>query len=381
MIYGYSELGGMPWEIVLKRFRAEHGPGAFPTVQACYERIRAFVNEPRFKIDEGATESLIRFSIEVIEVVRDSVADLPEGQREVNSIQELIEREIREYGEIEGTIEYVSPDLATFTKDAEDIIQSVVESVFEDIEYKPPSELLPKFAALVFAALNSPYMSDFMSGLVVFGYGETELFPQLYEVAFDCLPFGQLRTMFIDQTNVLHDGAAIYPLAEREVMDSVLRGVTPHLHEMFVETASVIASEVAERIINDNVKEDERTVSIALARKVITEVIENFGEISEEYIKDTYVYGMVETIDNMPKEDIAVLAEALVEITALRIKTSRDIESVAGPVDVCLITKGDGLIWIKRKHYFDLAKNLQYLYRRYGVPVAVPLHGGDDGAE
>jgi hypothetical protein len=32
-------------------------------------------------------------------------------------------------------------------------------------------------------------------------------------------------------------------------------------------------------------------------------------------------------------------------------------ETVGGPIDVAVITKGDGLIWIKRKHYFDKELN------------------------
>ena len=35
-------------------------------------------------------------------------------------------------------------------------------------------------------------------------------------------------------------------------------------------------------------------------------------------------------------------------------------ESVGGPVDVAIFSKGDGFIWIKRKHYFAPALNRCY---------------------
>ena len=35
-------------------------------------------------------------------------------------------------------------------------------------------------------------------------------------------------------------------------------------------------------------------------------------------------------------------------------------ESVGGPVDVAVISKGDGFIWIKRKHYFDPSLNSHF---------------------
>ncbi len=59
----------------------------------------------------------------------------------------------------------------------------------------------------------------------------------------------------------------------------------------------------------------------------------------------------------MPREELALLAEALINLTALRRRASRDAETVGGPTDVAVITKGDGFIWIKRKHYFDAKCN------------------------
>ena len=379
MIYGYSELGGMPWELLLKMFRQEHGDDGFLTVEACYRRLREFFDDSRFKLERGALESLIRFSIEIIEFVKDRVEDIAAEDRSAESIIATIEREAKEYRELEGSIDFDGPDLDKFSKDATDIIEPVVDQVFSDIDLTVPRETIPEFAKLVHTALNSSYLSDYETGLVVFGFGSQELFPQLFEVRFDSTPFGVIRSRFRRKTDIIADGPGIFPLAEREVMDTVIQGISTHLQEVAVETASVIANEVAERIIEDNLPSDEHVVAKELAKRLIAERIKDYDEALDDYIGGTYVWEMVDTIENMPKEDIAVLAEALVEITALRIKTSGDIESVSGPVDVCVITKGDGLIWIKRKHYFDLAKNLQYLHRRYGIlPSVVPMEGADD---
>jgi hypothetical protein len=34
-----------------------------------------------------------------------------------------------------------------------------------------------------------------------------------------------------------------------------------------------------------------------------------------------------------------------------------DTETVGGPIDVAIITKGDGFVWVKRKPKFDLQLN------------------------
>ena len=42
-------------------------------------------------------------------------------------------------------------------------------------------------------------------------------------------------------------------------------------------------------------------------------------------------------------------------------------ETVGGPVDVAVITKNEGLVWIKRKLFFDPGLNSRYLQRQAGL--------------
>ena len=72
----------------------------------------------------------------------------------------------------------------------------------------------------------------------------------------------------------------------------------------------------------------------------------------------------------MPKSELPAVAEALVGLQSLKRKVSEEHETVGGPIDVALISKGDGFIWIKRKHYFDPAINPHYFQR---------FKGGNDG--
>lgn len=47
------------------------------------------------------------------------------------------------------------------------------------------------------------------------------------------------------------------------------------------------------------------------------------------------------------------MAESLVNLTKFRLRVSPERETVSGPIDVALISKGDGFVWLKRKHYFQ----------------------------
>jgi len=71
----------------------------------------------------------------------------------------------------------------------------------------------------------------------------------------------------------------------------------------------------------------------------------------------------MDVVESMPKEELAVLAEALINLTALHRRTSQYAETVGGPTDVAVISKGDGFIWVKRKHYFDAKYNPAFVTR------------------
>ena len=61
---------------------------------------------------------------------------------------------------------------------------------------------------------------------------------------------------------------------------------------------------------------------------------------------------------------MAELAETLIMLQSLKEKVTQPTESVGGPIDVAIITKGDGFVWIKRKHYFDPTLNPRFFLRQ-----------------
>ena len=83
----------------------------------------------------------------------------------------------------------------------------------------------------------------------------------------------------------------------------------------------------------------------------------------DEYIQENYIQKLMVTVSMLEKDDLAEMAESLVKMTCLKRHVTTDEESVGGPVDVAVITKGDGFVWIKRKHYFQAELNHHYFER------------------
>ena len=85
--------------------------------------------------------------------------------------------------------------------------------------------------------------------------------------------------------------------------------------------------------------------------------IQTFINLSQQAQANHYTAPFVNSVASLEKEDLSDFAESLITLTSLKRKVSPDQETVGGPVDVMVISKGDGIIWMKRKHYFDAEKN------------------------
>jgi hypothetical protein len=55
----------------------------------------------------------------------------------------------------------------------------------------------------------------------------------------------------------------------------------------------------------------------------------------------------------------------VVSSTSFKRKVTTATETVGGPIDVVVISKEDGFIWVKRKHYFKAEPNPQFFCNDY----------------
>src|SRR5262249_30288512 len=72
---------------------------------------------------------------------------------------------------------------------------------------------------------------------------------------------------------------------------------------------------------------------------------------------------VMSNIQALPKDELGAMAEAFVNLTKFRRRVTIDRETVGGPIDVAVITNGDGFVWVKRKHYFNAELNPRFLAR------------------
>lgn len=68
-----------------------------------------------------------------------------------------------------------------------------------------------------------------------------------------------------------------------------------------------------------------------------------------DFIQSEYINGLPDTVETFGVDDMTNMAESLIFITNLQRPITAAKEPVGGPVDVAVITKADGFVWVKHK--------------------------------
>ena len=159
-------------------------------------------------------------------------------------------------------------------------------------------------------------------------------------------------------------GAAIASFAQTDMAITLMRGIAPDLSEECYKFYG--------KSIDEFKTELSAQLQAAGAPQALLDIInaidvankaQKYRDGIEDFIKINHTDKLLEAIGYLSKEDLADIAENMVSMTYLNRRFTSQEESVGGPVDVAVITKGDGFVWIKRKHYFDASINQQFFER------------------
>ena len=195
------------------------------------------------------------------------------------------------------------------------------------------------------------------SGLVFTGYGEEEIYPSIYPCEIGCIINGVLAvrpqpSVQINNTN----HASICPFAQTDVMHTILSGISPQVQSIYANSIAMTIQSFIGQLATTIGSTDPKLAS-QIQSISIEPFVQSFMNLSQQAQRVQYTAPFVNSVEGLEKEDLSDFAESLITLTSLKRKVSPDQETVGGPVDVMVISKGDGIIWMKRKHYFDAGKN------------------------
>lgn len=191
------------------------------------------------------------------------------------------------------------------------------------------------------------------TGIVFVGYGDDELFPSLIPIYVSGIVDGRIRYTFSrdEEEHIgIDNESAICPFAQCDVMMTVMKGISPALREKVDVATGEAVSQAKDRMIEAMKAAGVDADTIAKVQETdLKEVTDKHGEQIQDFIQTEYVNGLVDTVEAFGVDDMANMAESLISITNLQRHITASEESVGGPVDVAVITKADGFVWVKHK--------------------------------
>jgi len=191
-------------------------------------------------------------------------------------------------------------------------------------------------------------------GIVITGFGEADVFPKFIEYEIQGKIKNRLKCREIEKLSISYSNkACIRPFAQASEIDSFITGIHPKLSRKAGEDTSNILKEFT-NFINEIIEDNDKYKSVhdtinEIREKILTKYEEEF----KEYVISEHVIPVYEIISVLPKDELAIMAETLVNLEKFKKRITIESETVGGPIDVAVISKGDGFIWIKRKHYFN----------------------------
>jgi hypothetical protein len=372
-IFGNAHLDNVPWELALKLFRATLNAQA--PLSSCRDYLTALIgyltnSQPLFPANYlGGAFKINRF-VEaarwVLEVAGEAAPAVLDTNAQAAARQQAWQQvlpnlQTRYAGMpvhpglpaadyqtelantaalvVELTAQLAAPAFAAVGIAPQDLAALSVEAI-----YKEPTQFLSS------------------TGLVVGGYGADEIFP-----SYKCVDiYGHVGTalLVVDESDyaVTHDnGAWIQAFAKSSMIDMFTRGYDFTLWQ--------IIGNHSEQKLNGLVDE-LRAAGVVVPPAVADPAVQKMkADFSQAWIGENLARNhapLRRVLDGLGIGEMADLAETLLTLESLKERVTSPSESVGGPIDVAAITKGEGLVWIKRKHFFDPALNLRYVNRIHG---------------
>lgn len=367
-IYNNAQFMGIPWETLIKEYRKQLGEKNFEYLE---EYKDDFFNWLKLNNFFSSTEngdflfmdflSFIQTALnDVLRNTRGSTDDLENNLTKY--LENYINNEIPNHKEIEclKTLEK-----SKFSSQLKKLIPSILLVLKQNFGKEFNTKEFNKSAIdAYFQYLKHDQFLQF-TGLIFTGFGEKELFPQLIPVNVSIVVNNLLRYE-VDQQKVgkINQGnnACIAPFAQTDVIDTILQGISPELSQLSGNVFGDFLNSFLLELKGINGMPD--AVKQQLDKMNVKEYIRRYQSQFNNIVGNRYVSPLMGAVAQLSKEDLAEMAESLVYLTYLKRRFTMAEESVGGPVDIAVITKGDGFIWIKRKHYFDPELN-QSFFQKY----------------
>jgi len=357
-MYNNTELISVPWEVMIKEYRRFLGDNKYPHLKDYVRDFFKFLSDHNYyTTEEEQVKHLYDQFIGYIDAIAYEIQrDLKDGENfESKYIKHLINLQSQLEEGRKPNESMADLTLENFASRCEEGINLTIGEIKkiskQDIDKGVITDLLYSVFCCRIWIANC-------TGLVFAGYGDEDIYPSIYSYQTHCVIDGKLSYAHLTGEDCEIGSkwvAAIRPFAQRDVMDTIIFGVAPSVKniycENFIEPMRKMLNDLANQL--ETSSKDAANSLRSFALNGMEDYRDNYMSLCDETASAIYMKPFVNSVIPLDREDLAEFAESLIKLTSIKRKISLDQSTVGGPIDVMVISKGEGIIWMKRKHYFD----------------------------
>lgn len=374
IIYANAELMNIPMEIMIKQYKISLGTKSFKTLRDYVDSFLTFLttNSTLFHFEQNEYSYILQVYSDLLSGMFGDYHRLVEAKIDELKRQ-LTDDELLalQHQAVDATMTYVKnlnsiPNYHVSDYVKEKYSSNISEFIKKEFNWVP-TERIPELCNTVCDVFDKLFFRNGYMGLSFAGYGDDEIFPNMIHLYVSGIINSQIRYVEKEHLIITEDQpACITPLAQTDVIETFLFGISDSFlrdigHELTCQIDQSISS-MDNGFFTDGKKEEVQKVLNDTTRHILEQII---AKAQQEYL-----FPITQSIATLPIEELSLLAESMINITSVRRRVAIDnnIGTVGGPIDVAIISKSDGFIWLKRKHYFDGRFNPQYYYSHYILP-------------
>jgi hypothetical protein len=378
MVYGNAGLLDVPWETIVKIYRKQLGAKTFPTLDAYAQDFLGFL--PRSaslfpqELQEGwVTSNIAGYYLSVRDELSRAIEALFKDGKPVDDVvtKDTFKAIIDSRHESVLKTKHAAGVDAAWEQSFGDRLRKQAAKIRADVFQKLPldDEMAARLDDLAVLVHTREIMSDGHTGLVVCGFGEADVYPALVTHLIDGVYEGRLKyKLCADKSVRLLKGAdcSIVPFAQEDMVNTFMEGMNPSIDMFIRKWLSEMFSQLPSLIPDADLSGDLAARAAAKGKyaHATEQLLASFLEQLAGHKRKQHIEPILSMVRVLPKDELAAMAEAMVNLTAFKRRMTDELETVGGPIDVAIISKGDGFVWVKRKHYFQPALN-QHFFANY----------------
>ena len=377
MLYGSADFMGIPWETIIKIYRNKLGKQKFDTLKEHADNFVDFLDNGNPLFPDSEQEKYLRNTIigyfyqikeEIYEEVRSAIDD--EGRIEDSQIEQITSDVIGRHYDRWNSFDLLPSIPKTHIKDIISKYGSIIDEIKNKMLGKLPiskksSEQSNEISTSLF---SKNLFSPSKSGIVIAGFGEKDVFPVLKSFLLDGIVNDRLKYLEDAKAEINSDSSAsISAFAQKEMVMAFMNGIDPDYSGYNKNYLSKIFDKYPDKIVEriPNLSESGRKALRENLKQESDRIFKEYQEWEEKYIIQNHVKPIIDMVAVLPKDELAVMAESFVHLTSFKRKITMGAETVSEPIDVAVNSKGDGFVWIKRKHYFKPELNPHFFSNYY----------------